>query len=96
MENQDFDNLEALSVREVAALVHVSRPTVEKWIKSGELLSLHLGGCRRVMRADLQRFLEYRRRWGWQPIKGKYASRRANDGEYTAPPDDPDVETFTF
>jgi len=48
------------------------------------------------MRSDLQRFMEYRRRWGWQPIKGKYASRRANDGEYTAPPDDPDVETFTF
>jgi len=68
MGDQDYDELEALSVREVAALVHVSRPTVEKWIKNGELVSLHLGGCRRVMRSDLQSFMELRRRWGWQPL----------------------------
>jgi len=97
MENQDFDDLEALSVREVAALVHVSRPTVERWIKNGELLSLHLGGCRRVMRSDLQKFMEYRRRWGWQPLKGKWAPRRGDHGRGHSPPaDDPDVQTFPF
>ena len=35
--NRTFKPLGTLTVREAAALLHVSRPTVEKYIKAGEL-----------------------------------------------------------
>jgi len=55
-----FDPLESLSVREVAALLHVSRPTVEKYIKLCKLPSVLIGRCRRIRRIDLADFLERR------------------------------------
>ena len=62
----DFDPCEALTVKEVAALLHVSRPTVEKYIKRGELPSTTIGRCRRIRRIDLESFLDCRTACGWQ------------------------------
>ena len=64
-----FDPLELLTVREAAALLHVSRPTVEKYIKRGELRSILIGRCRRIPRVDLEAFLECRTGHGWQPYE---------------------------
>ena len=61
-----FDPLEALTVMEVAELLHVSRPTVEKHIKTGELPSITIGRCRRIRRMDLEDFLDRRTAYGWQ------------------------------
>jgi excisionase family DNA binding protein len=80
MQQQGFDDLEALSVKNVAALLSVSRPTVEKWIKDGHLPSLELGGCRRVLRTDLQAFLEQRRRYGLGSLRRPAACQ---DGQST-------------
>jgi excisionase family DNA binding protein len=38
---------------EIAAFLSVSRRTVYRWIKSGRLPSLFLGGAVRVLREDL-------------------------------------------
>ena len=61
-----FDPLEALTVQEAAALLHVSRPTVEKYIKLGELPSVRIGRCRRIRRLDLEAFLDHRTVSGWR------------------------------
>ena len=63
------DPLEALTVKEVAEILHVSRPTVEKHIKTGELPSVQIGRCRRVRRVDLQSFLEGRWTYEWQSYR---------------------------
>ena len=64
-----FDPLELLTIREAAALLHVSRPTVEKYIKRGELPSIMIGRCRRIRRIDLEAFLEHRTAYGWRPYE---------------------------
>ena len=83
----DPDPWEMLTVREAAALLHVSRPTVEKHIKMNELPSVTIGRCRRIRRMDLEAFIRARRSYGWQ----SYEERRAlSDDE---PPEAyPDVE----
>jgi excisionase family DNA binding protein len=40
--------------REVAAMVGVSRRTVERWAKDGLLEQVRLGGCVRYRRSDLE------------------------------------------
>jgi excisionase family DNA binding protein len=49
---------ELLTVAEVAALLHVARPTVRRWIRSSRLPSCAIGPRRlvRVWRADLEKF----------------------------------------
>ena len=64
-----FDRLEAVTVREAAALLHVSRPTVEKYVKNCELPSALIGRCRRIRRVDLEAFLEHRTAHGWRPYR---------------------------
>ena len=64
--NKAFDVLGTLTVLQVAELLHVSRPTVEKYIKLGELPSTLIGRCRRIRRVDLEIFLERHRAYGWQ------------------------------
>ena len=64
-----FDPCEALTVKEVAELLHVSEPTVRKYMKSCELRTVLIGRCRRVMREDLEDFLELRRTDGWQSYR---------------------------
>ena len=61
-----FDPLEAVTVREAAAMLHLSRPTLEKFIKGGELPSVLIGRCRRIRRVDLSDFIERRTAYGWQ------------------------------
>ncbi len=79
-DNADIDPYEALTVKQVAERLHVSRPTVMKSIKAGDLPSVIFGGCRRVLRSDLEDFLFRRRSYG-------FCSTR----EPLAPPRDPDV-----
>ena len=69
-QNVGFDPLEAVTVREAAELLHVSRPTLEKYIKAGELPSIVIGRCRRIRRADLETFMAEHTGHGW---------RRTND-----------------
>ena len=64
-----FDVLETLTVLQVAELLHVSRPTVEKYIKLGELPSIKIGRCRRIPRMDLEVFIEGHRAYGWRPYR---------------------------
>jgi len=73
-----FDPLEALTVKEVAELLHVSRPTVEKHIKTGELPSVTIGRCRRILRSDVEAFIQVRRTHGWQD----YRPESARQGDY--------------
>jgi len=46
---------------EVAEMLKVSRQTVYRWIRSGELEAYKLGHDWRVEKTDLDRFLESRR-----------------------------------
>ena len=73
------DTCEALTVREVAERLHVSRPTVEKWIKDGQLPSLEIGGCRRVLRRDLETFISFRRSHGWRALRT--SRRQISEGQ---------------
>ena len=75
-----FDPLEALTVSKVAELLHVSRPTVEKHIKAGELASITIGRCRRVRRIDLEDFLQVRRTWKWRSYRPE--AERQEDCRY--------------
>ena len=68
-EQNSFDPLETLTVREAAALLHVSRPTVEKYVKRGELPSVQIGRCRRIRRTAIEAFLQGRSFRRWRPHK---------------------------
>ena len=65
----EADPLEHLTVRQAAALLSVSRPTVEKYVKAGELPSAMIGRCRRISRADLGAFMARRTEHGWRPYR---------------------------
>jgi excisionase family DNA binding protein len=45
-----------LTVRETAALLSVSEPTVKRWLYSGKLQYLKIGAVRRIMRSEALRF----------------------------------------
>ena len=47
-----------LTVGEVAALIRRSRSRTYTLIRSGELRSVRIGGSRRILRLDLERFLK--------------------------------------
>ena len=68
-DNADIDPCEALTVKQVAERLHVSRPTVMKSVKAGDLPSIVLGGCRRVLRSDLEDFLFRRRSYGFRSCR---------------------------
>lgn len=67
--NGHIDSCEALTVRHVAERLHVSRPTVMKHIKAGDLPSVVLGGCRRILRSDLENFLLRQRAYGFRSTR---------------------------
>ena len=78
----DYNPLEMLTVVQVGKLLNVSRPTVEKFIRLGELASMTIGRCRRVRRIDLEDFIERHRQYGWhtyQPVAP--LSDYTDDGE---------------
>lgn len=56
-----MDRPRLLRVPEVAEALQVSRTTVYMILKSGELPSVRIGGCRRVVPDDLQAYVEARR-----------------------------------
>jgi excisionase family DNA binding protein len=82
IDSQNFDPHEALSVKKIAELLHVSEPTVRGWLKSGDLPSLELNGCRRVFRKDLDDFLTLRRKYGLRPL-GKYHTPPVRQDEWS-------------
>lgn len=82
-QNVGFDPLEAVTVREAAALLHVSRPTVEKYIKNGSLPSIVIGRCRRIRRADLEAFMAEHTEHGWRRAGDP---GRTPDGSLPSPP----------
>jgi excisionase family DNA binding protein len=47
----------AITLEEAARELHVSRRTVQRWVKDGLLQSVAVGRIRRVRRADLQRLV---------------------------------------
>jgi excisionase family DNA binding protein len=47
-----------LRVREVAAMLAVSAPTVWRLVRTGELGVVHIGGSTRFLRSDVQRLIE--------------------------------------
>ncbi len=48
---------ELYSPGQVATLLHVSRRTVERLIRKGELRSAKVGGQRRITKAELERYV---------------------------------------
>lgn len=46
-----------LRAREIARELGITERTVRRWIASGELPSVRIGGARLVARADLERLL---------------------------------------
>ena len=78
--------MEALSVRQVAALLHCSEPTVRKYLKLGELSSALIGRCRRIRRLDLELFLDRRTAYGWRPYEPGVAPA------FDSPIDPPDID----
>ena len=67
-----FDPLETVTVREAAALLHVSQPTARKYIRNGQLPSLLIGRCRRIRRIDLQAFIEGRLTFTYRPMDNRH------------------------
>ncbi len=58
--NEPLSEASFLTVNEVADLLRVSRMTVYRLIKQGELPALRLGRGYRVLERDVSRFLEQR------------------------------------
>ncbi len=61
------DPLELLTIPEVAARLHLSRGTVNRYVQSGLLPSVRVGRSRRVSRSQLGAFLEELERSGSVP-----------------------------
>lgn len=52
------DDLDLLSVRQIAEHLSVAQITVRRWIDAGKLPSVRLGRAVRVRRTDLEAFIE--------------------------------------
>jgi excisionase family DNA binding protein len=61
------DPLELLTIPEVAARLHLSRGTVNRYVQSGLLPSVRVGRSRRVSRGQLRSFFETLERNGSIP-----------------------------
>ena len=53
---------EYLSVAEIANQLHIHIETVRRWIKSGQLPAIEIGGRYRILKDDLQTFLNKHRK----------------------------------
>jgi excisionase family DNA binding protein len=78
---RDFDPCEALTVKAVAGLLEMAEPTVRGFIRAGLLPSLEIGGNRRVLRTDLQAFLEEHREHGFRSVKGRRPNQARSEEE---------------
>ncbi len=65
----DVDTVEGLSVLEAAAATGVSEKTIRRWIVSGRLPAVKLGGQYRIARAELERARSERAGPGGAPPK---------------------------
>jgi excisionase family DNA binding protein len=52
---------EYLSIKDIAQQLKMDEKTIRRWIKSGQLPAIELGGKYRVTRSDLTAFLESRK-----------------------------------
>lgn len=52
------------TVKQVAAQLQVDTKTVRKWIRSGELVAMDIGGEYRIRESSLQEFIKRRERRG--------------------------------
>lgn len=68
-QDENFDPCEGLTVKAAAALLHVSEPLIRAFLRAGDLPSVELAGCRRILRGDLESFLVRRRRHDFRPLK---------------------------
>ncbi len=62
-QSEPLEEQQWLTVQEVAARFRVNEETVRRWIRSGDLPVLNLGGPRagyRIRQADLDRFTDAR------------------------------------
>ena len=55
------DDVELLTVQEVAKHLRVDEKTVRRWINRGELPAIDLGKGYRIYKSDLDAFIEKRR-----------------------------------
>lgn len=53
-----LDGRIALRIGEAAAAIGVCRATFWRLMHTGEIPVMHLGGCRRILRRDLEHWLE--------------------------------------
>ena len=75
------DSLEGFTIPQVAALLGVAPAAVRGWIKNGELLSIELGSRRRVLRKDLEQFLDGNRAMGFRQLRpNQYAGPNRSQG----------------
>lgn len=54
-----IDELDMLTIDEVAALLKVDPSTVSRMIRRGEMKGVHIGRSVRVIRSDLAEFIEH-------------------------------------
>lgn len=55
------DEQEYLTIKDIARQLKMDEKTIRRWIKSGQLPAIELGGKYRVSRTDLNAFLESRK-----------------------------------
>jgi excisionase family DNA binding protein len=55
------DDLDLMTIEEVAIKLKVDKSTVYKMIRKGEMRSIHFGRSVRIMRRDLAEFIEQNR-----------------------------------
>jgi excisionase family DNA binding protein len=66
------------TLQEVAQQLHLSEETVRRYIKSGKIPAILLGGRYRISRTDLQEFIRSSRK---SPPQAQRTDHATNDGK---------------
>jgi excisionase family DNA binding protein len=72
---------EFLTVAEVAQKLRLSQATIRNWLDEGRLPHVRIGRRVRIVRADLDRFMELRYRGGANPDADAHAADAFWSGE---------------
>lgn len=64
--DQNFDSIRLLTLDEAAALLHVSKRTLQRMIKINELPAFKVGGQWRLRETQLRQWVEHRESGGIQ------------------------------
>ena len=67
--DQKFDSIRLLTLDEAAALLQVSKPTLQRMIKINELPAFKVGGQWRLREAQLRQWVEHRESSGTEGEK---------------------------